>query len=209
MRLEARDISFKYGKGTRQILNHVTLTVEAGEKVGIMAPSGYGKTTLCKILAGYEKPDQGEVLLDGTPIRAFRGYSPVQMVWQHPELSVNPKRRLRTVTAEGDWSFEDTGERARIEAELGIRDEWKERFPVEVSGGELQRFCIARALGRRTKFLIADEMTTMLDLITQGQIWDFVLKELKRRDIGMIAVSHSPELLEKVCDRVVHLRTMN
>ena len=209
MRLEARDISFKYGEGTRQILNHVTLTVEAGEKVGIMAPSGYGKTTLCKILAGYEKPDQGEVLLDGTPIRAFRGYSPVQMVWQHPELSVNPKRRLRTVTAEGDWSFEDPGERARIEAELGIRDEWKERFPVEVSGGELQRFCIARALGRRTKLLIADEMTTMLDLITQGQIWDFVLKELKRRDIGMIAVSHSPELLEKVCDRVVHLRTMN
>ena len=205
MRLEARDISFKYGKGTRQILNHVTLTVEAGEKVGIMAPSGYGKTTLCKILAGYEKPDQGEVLLDGTPIRAFRGYSPVQMVWQHPELSVNPKRRLRTVTAEGDWSFEDTGERARIEAELGIRDEWKERFPVEVSGGELQRFCIARALGRRTKLLIADEMTTMLDLITQGQIWDFVLKELKRREMGMIAVSHSPELLEKVCDRVVRL----
>ena len=178
MRLEARDISFKYGEGTRQILNHVTLTVESGEKVGIMAPSGYGKTTLCKILAGYEKPDQGEVLLDSTPIRAFRGYSPVQMVWQHPELSVNPKRRLRTVTAEGDWSFEDTGERARIEAELGIRDEWKERFPVEVSGGELQRFCIARALGRRTKLLIADEMTTMLDLITQGQIWDFVLKEL-------------------------------
>ena len=205
MRLEARDISFKYGEGTRQILNHVTLTVESGEKVGIMAPSGYGKTTLCKILAGYEKPDQGEVLLDGTPIRAFRGYSPVQMVWQHPELSVNPKRRLRTVTAEGDWSFEDTGERARIEAELGIRDEWKERFPVEVSGGELQRFCIARALGRRTKLLIADEMTTMLDLITQGQIWDFVLKELKRREMGMIAVSHSPELLEKVCDRVVRL----
>ena len=205
MRLEARDISFKYGEGTRQILNHVTLTVEAGEKVGIMAPSGYGKTTFCKILAGYEKPDQGEVLLDGTPIRAFRGYSPVQMVWQHPELSVNPKRRLRTVTAEGDWSFEDTGERARIEAELGIRDEWKERFPVEVSGGELQRFCIARALGRRTKLLIADEMTTMLDLITQGQIWDFVLKELKRRGMGMIAVSHSPELLEKVCDRVVRL----
>lgn len=74
---------------------------------------------------------------------------------------------------------------------------------MEVSGGELQRFCIARALGRKTKLLIADEMTTMLDLITQGQIWDFVLKELKRREMGMIAVSHSPELLEKVCDRVV------
>ena len=189
MKLEAIDISFKYGKGSRQILDHVNLSVEPGEKVGIMAPSGYGKTTLCKILAGYERPDQGKVLVDGMPILKIRGYC--------------PKRRLSTVLAEGDWTFEDPGERARIEEGLGIRDEWKERFPVEVSGGELQRFCIARALGRKTKLLIADEMTTMLDLITQGQIWDFVLKELKRREMGMIAVSHSPELLEKVCDRVV------
>lgn len=205
MRLEARDISFKYGKGTSQILDHVNLTVEPGESVGIMAPSGYGKTTLCKILAGYERPDSGEVLVDGMPVLELRGYCPVQMVWQHPELSVNPKRRLSTVLEEGDWTFENPSERARIEAGLGIRDEWKDRFPVEVSGGELQRFCIARALGRRTELLIADEMTTMLDLITQGQIWDFVLKELKRREMGMIAVSHSPELLEKVCDRVVRL----
>ena len=145
MKLEAIDISFKYGKGSRQILDHVNLSVEPGEKVGIMAPSGYGKTTLCKILAGYERPDQGKVLVDGMPILKIRGYCPVQMVWQHPELSVNPKRRLSTVLAEGDWTFEDPGERARIEEGLGIRDEWKERFPVEVSGGELQRFCIARA----------------------------------------------------------------
>ena len=165
MKLEAIDISFKYGKGSRQILDHVNLSVEPGEKVGIMAPSGYGKTTLCKILAGYERPDQGKVLVDGMPILKIRGYCPVQMVWQHPELSVNPKRRLSTVLAEGDWTFEDPGERARIEEGLGIRDEWKERFP--------------------------------------GQIWDFVVKELKRREMGMIAVSHSPELLEKVCDRVV------
>lgn len=71
MRLEARDISFKYGKGTRQILDHVNLTVEPGESVGIMAPSGYGKTTLCKILAGYERPDSGEVLVDGMPVLSF------------------------------------------------------------------------------------------------------------------------------------------
>lgn len=107
MRLEARDISFKYGKGTRQILDHVNLTVEPGESVGIMAPSGYGKTTLCKILAGYERPDSGEVLVDGMPVLELRGYCPVQMVWQHPELSVNPKRRLSTVLEEGDWTFEN------------------------------------------------------------------------------------------------------
>ena len=137
MRLEARDISFKYGKGTRQILDHVNLTVEPGESVGIMAPSGYGKTTLCKILAGYERPDSGEVLVDGMPVLELRGYCPVQMVWQHPELSVNPKRRLSTVLEEGDWTFENPSERARIEAGLGIRDDWKDRFPVEISGGEL------------------------------------------------------------------------
>ena len=73
MRLEARDISFKYGKGTRQILDHVNLTVEPGESVGIMAPSGYGKTTLCKILAGYERPDSGEVLVDGMTVPGAAG----------------------------------------------------------------------------------------------------------------------------------------
>ena len=73
MKLEAIDISFKYGKGSRQILDHVNLSVEPGEKVGIMAPSGYGKTTLCKILAGYERPDQGKVLVDGMPILKIRG----------------------------------------------------------------------------------------------------------------------------------------
>ena len=200
--LEAENIFFSYQKGEPPVLKGVSLSVGPGERVGVLAPSGYGKTTLMKILAGYLQPDAGRVLVDGKPLPA-KGYCPVQMVWQHPELSVNPKRRLSTVLAEGDWTFEDPGERARIEEGLGIRDEWKERFPVEVSGGELQRFCIARALGRKTKLLIADEMTTMLDLITQGQIWDFVLKELKRREMGMIAVSHSPELLEKVCDRVV------
>ena len=228
MRLEARNLSFRYTNGTRQVLNHVELTVESGERVGIMAPSGFGKTTLCKILAGYERPDEGEVVLswrkteeagklrfgggnDGESlcsrrsIENIRGYCPVQMVWQHPELSVNPKRRLKTVLAEGDWPPGQSEFRERILRELGILKEWEERYPVEVSGGELQRFCIARALGARTELLIADEITTMLDLVTQGQIWSFLLKELKERGIGLIAVSHSPELLEKVCDRIVRL----
>ena len=134
MRLEARDISFKYGKGTRQILDHVNLTVEPGESVGIMAPSGYGKTTLCKILAGYERPDSGEVLVDGMPVLELRGYCPVQMVWQHPELSVNPKRRLSTVLEEGDWTFENPSERARI----GTWDPGRVERPVP-SGGLRRR----------------------------------------------------------------------
>ena len=120
MKLEARDISFRYGEGERQVLAHVDLTVESGERVGIMAPSGFGKTTLLKILAGYERPESGEVLLDGTPLERFRGYVPVQMIWQHPELSVNPARRLKTVLAEGDWPEDGGVMRGRIEKEMGL-----------------------------------------------------------------------------------------
>ena len=204
MRLEARDISFKYGKGTRQILDHVNLTVEPGESVGIMAPADTGRRRSARFWRGYERPDSGEVLVDGMPVLELRGYCPVQMVWQHPELSVNPKRRLSTVLEEGDWTFENPSERARIEAGLGIRTSGKtgSQWRSPAASSEIL-YC--ESLGRRTELLIADEMTTMLDLITQGQIWDFVLKELKRREMGMIAVSHSPELLEKVCDRVVRL----
>lgn len=206
MKLEAKNISFRYMDGGRQVLNHINLTVEEGERVGLMAPSGFGKTTLCKILSGYEKTDSGQVLLDGKPLLEYDGYCPVQMIWQHPELSVNPRRRLKTVLEEGDWTGElDDRELARIEEGLGIEEMWKDRFPVEVSGGELQRFCIARALGRGTKILLADEITTMLDLITQGQIWGFLLDETGRRNISLVAVSHSEDILSKICDRIVRL----
>lgn len=209
MKLEARDISFRYGEGERQVLAHVDLTVESGERVGIMAPSGFGKTTFLKILAGYERPESGEVLLDGTPLERFRGYVPVQMIWQHPELSVNPARRLKTVLAEGDWPEDGGVMRGRIEKEMGILEEWKERYPAEVSGGELQRFSIARALGQRTEILLADEITAMLDLITQRQIWSALLKETQSRGISLVAVSHSQELLEKICSRILHLSAIS
>ena len=199
MKLEAIDISFKYGKGSRQILDHVNLSVEPGEKVGIMAPSGYGKTTLCKILAGYERPDQGKVLVDGMPILKIRGYCPVQMIWQHPEQAVNPRVRMQTVLQEGDSISE------RVIEGLGIERDWCNRYPGELSGGELQRFCIARALGERTRFLIADEISTMLDPITQSQIWNFLLAEVKERKIGLLVVSHDEKLMEQVCDRIMRL----
>ncbi len=199
MILEARGISFRYGKDSRQILDDFSLKIESHERVGIVAPSGFGKTTFCKILAGYESPDRGEVLLDGKRLENYRGYCPVQMIWQHPEQVVNPRLRMREVLKEGDEISEE------IVRGLGIEEDWKNRFPAEVSGGEMQRFCIARALGKRTRFLLADEISTMLDLITQSQIWSFLVEEVERREIGLLAVSHSIELLERVCTRVCYL----
>lgn len=199
MVLEAKNISFRYGKESRQILNDFSLKIESHERVGIVAPSGFGKTTFCKVLAGYERPDQGEVLLDGKPLDAYRGYCPVQMIWQHPEQVVNPRLRMREVLKEGDDISQDI-----IEG-LGIEDDWKNRFPAEISGGEMQRFCIARALGKRTRFLLADEISTMLDLITQSQLWSFLIEEVERRKIGLLTVSHSMPLLEQVCTRICYL----
>ena len=199
MILEAKNISFRYGKDTRQILDHFSLQAKSHERVGIVAPSGFGKTTFCKILAGYERPDEGEVCLDGRPLSSYKGYCPVQMIWQHPEQAVNPRLRMRAVLAEGDEVEE------RIVRGLGIEEDWLNRYPAEISGGEMQRFCIARALGKRTRFILADEISTMLDLITQSQIWNFLIKETQNRGIGLLAVSHSMPLLESVCPRICNL----
>lgn len=199
MRLEARELSFRYDNGNRQILNKMSMTLESTDRLGLIAPSGFGKTTFCKILAGYEDPDSGEVLLDGKPLSAWKGYCPVQMIWQHPELSVNPRWKMGEVLKEGDQVEK------RIIDGLGIEPDWLNRYPSELSGGELQRFCIARALGQRTRFLLADEISTMLDLITQSQLWNFLLEEVKNREIGLLAVSHSEVLLERICTKIVRL----
>ena len=197
MILEAKNLSFRYEESGRKILDQFSLQVDSSERVGILAPSGFGKTTLCKILSGYEEPEAGTVLLDGKSLYSYKDYCPVQMIWQHPEQAVNPRLRMRTVIEEGDQVD------PKLIEKLGIEPDWLNRFPTELSGGELQRFCIARALGKRTRFLLADEISTMLDLITQSQIWHFLIEETERRGIGMIVVSHSPEPLEKVCSRVV------
>jgi len=206
MILEARDVSFGYGDGP-DILREVSFRLESGQRLGLMADSGFGKTTLCQILAGYERPRRGEILLDGLSLaeqeRRNGGYCPVQLLWQHPEQAVNPRRKMRTVLEEGD------GISQRITEGLGIRSQWLERYPGELSGGELQRFCIARALGERTRFLLADEMTAMLDLVTQSQIWTFLLEEVKERGLGLLVVSHSQALLERVCDGIIRLEQIN
>ena len=188
MILEARDVTFYYrGRRHTPVLENFSISVSSGERVGLKAPSGRGKTTLCRLLAGYEKPAKGQVLLDGRPVREYRGVCPVQMVWQHPETVVDPLLTLgKTLNEAG------AVEQRLLDA----------RFPSELSGGELQRFCLARALNPEVRFLLCDEISAMLDLVTQAQIWKFLLEEAQRRGLGMLVVSHDEALLEKVCTRV-------
>jgi len=125
------------------------------------------------------------------------GYNPVQLIYQHPQAAINPRRKLRETLNEA-WVPDDA-----LLSDMGIEKPWLDRYPTELSGGELQRFCIARALGPKTKYLIADEMSTMLDAITQAQIWERLLRILDGRNVGLLAVTHSMDLAGFVCTRVV------
>ena len=202
MQLRAENISFRYDRKSPWILKNVDLTLDAGERVALTGPSGCGKSTLSKILAGYLEPTEGQVLLDGKPLPT-RGYSPVQLIYQHPEQAVNPRWKMERTLKEC-WEPDE-----QLLRSMGIESEWLKRWPTELSGGELQRFCIARVLGPQTRFLVCDEITTMLDVITQAQIWELLLERAHERDLGMAVVTHNMALAEKVCSRIVSLPDIN
>lgn len=195
--LEARGVSFAY-PGGRRLFNGLDLRVEPGERVALTAPSGFGKTTLCRILAGYLMPDGGSVTVDGKPL-LNRGALPVQLIGQHPETMVDPRMRMRAIMEEAGPVSDE------VVQGLGIREEWMRRHPHELSGGELQRFCIARALAANPRYLICDETTAMFDAVAQVEIWRFLMDYTQRHGIGLVLVSHSPSLVERVATRVVKL----
>ena len=201
MRLEAKSVSFRYGKRQAWVLQNLNFCVEQGTCIGLSAPSGAGKSTLAMLLAGYLMPVGGAVLLNGKPLLP-QGVCPVQLIYQHPEQAVNPRWRLRRVLEESGQVQEE------LLHALGIEQEWLERFPIELSGGELQRFCVARALMSNASFLICDEMSTMLDVITQAQIWQVVTGEAKKRNIGIVVITHNDYLAGRLCSKVYDLRTL-
>ena len=202
MELTGRNISFKYSSGSRQILKDVDITIDNKKILGLFGDSGSGKSSLCKILAGHIKRYEGEVKLDGNEIPK-NGFNPVQLIYQHPEKVMNPKWKMHEVLEES-WDVPDS-----LLEDFGIQKSWLNRWPAELSGGELQRFSVLRSLNPKTKFLIADEMTTMLDAITQVQIFESVLKIVKERNMGLLVVSHDRDLMDIICDEVVYLDDIN
>ena len=116
---------------------------------------------------------------------------------------MNPKWKMNKVLNES-WNppkdLKDT---------FGLKDTWLTRWPNELSGGELQRFSILRALNPKTKFIIADEISTMLDAVTQVQIWEALINHCKANNIGILAVSHDEELLDVLCDDILLFNEIN
>ncbi len=195
--LELRKATFAYTQG-KPVFQNLSFSVSSNERLCLQAPSGFGKTTLCRALAGYLTLDLGEVLLDGAPVPRS-GVSPIQLIWQHPETALDPRLRIKDSLLEAGSLDQD------LLRTLGIHEEWLSRYPRELSGGEMQRCCIARALRTRPRFLIADEISTMLDAITQVTIWEAILQYCASYDAGLIMVSHSLALSQRIATRVLDL----
>ncbi len=202
MELKGSNISFKYPSSKEYILKDIDIHIDNTKIVGLVGDSGSGKSTLCKILAGYVNNFEGSVTLDGQDLPK-KEFCPVQLIYQHPEKVMNPKWKMNQVLDES-WMPDDN-----LLSEFGIQKSWMTRFPQELSGGELQRFSVLRALNPKTKIIIADEMTTMLDAITQVQIITSVINIVKQRNMGMLLVSHDMPLVNEICDEIIYLKDIN
>ncbi len=200
MELKGENLAFSYENG-KYIFENINIKIQSEERVVLFASSGFGKSTLGKILAGYENADRGRVTIEGEDLVA-KGFCPVQLIYQHPEKSVNPKWTIKKILSEGGDFQPDILEK------LDIPNDYLERYPFELSGGELQRICIARALKEETRFIIADEITTMLDTITQAKIWKFLLEEVQDRRIGLLVITHNQHLANRIATRVIDFEAL-
>ena len=200
--LSVDKLSFSYD-GKKEILKDISLDLNRGEILGLMAPSGFGKSTLGKAMAGYLKVGRGKITVDGVDINDLSGFLPVQMVHQAPEKNVNIRWKVEKILNEG-WQVDRD-----VKEKFGIEESFLKKFPTELSGGELQRICIARVLSSDTKYLIADEVTTMLDSITQAQICHLLKHFAKEHGLGILFISHNGALIDAISDRKIYLKEIN
>jgi peptide/nickel transport system ATP-binding protein len=209
MTLAARGIVAGYRGGIR-VLDGVDLIVEPGAVIGLAGPSGCGKSTLARVLALLHAPWGGAVEIDGDRARGVRYRAPrelrtaVGVMFQNPRLAVDPRLPLREIVAEpllATGRRHDPAWEGELHERVGLTAELLGRQPHEVSDGQLQRACLARALVLRPRYLICDEMTAMLDASTTAALVG-VVAEQARGGTGVLAVSHDEELLSVWADRV-------
>ncbi|MFI8453434.1 ABC transporter ATP-binding protein [Streptomyces erythrochromogenes] len=211
--LELKDITAGYDRRAPAVRG-AHLSLHPGESLGLLGPSGCGKSTLARVAALLHRPDRGTVTLDGHAVTGFGHRAPcslrtaVGVVFQQPRLAADPRLRLRDLVAE---PLRATGRRteaaarvAELAQRVGLGADLLARRPHEVSDGQLQRACLARALVLRPRWLVCDEMTAMLDASTTAALVAVVEEYRAGTGAGLLAVGHDPVLLERWCGRTVH-----
>ncbi len=192
----------------------VELEVRRGETLGVVGESGSGKSTVARCIVRLIDPTSGEVLIDGrniakmsqSELRSYRRN--VQVVFQDPYRSLNPRRTVGQSIVEGPMNFgtphEEALARARDLMEIvGLSPNALDRFPHQFSGGQRQRICIARALAMEPKVLIADEAVSALDVSVQAQVLKLLDDVRSRFDLAMLFITHDLRVAAQICDRIM------
>lgn len=208
--LEAQHLSYRFSAQSPWIIKDFNFTLKSGEIVGLMGTSGQGKTTIGKLLSGYLDPTQGQVTLSSLPLPK-KCFSPVQMITQSPELAMNPKWKIKKIISEGGLGNQSHHDLS----EWQIDSSWLERYPHQLSGGELQRVALARVaqdnatFNNALRFLICDEITAMLDAPTQAKLWQTILQKAETHQWGILIISHDEALLKKLTHKIVVLSNLS
>jgi peptide/nickel transport system ATP-binding protein len=195
----------------------VSLTLRRGETLGVVGESGSGKSTLARCVIRLLDPDGGEVLLENADIAHMRERSlrplrrRIQMVFQDPFSSLNPRETVAEILVAGPKSFgEDVGEARLRAAEMlrlvGLNPETMQRFPHEFSGGQRQRIGLARALMLKPDVLIADEPVSALDVTVQAQVLKLLDDVRRQMNLAMLFITHDMRVAAEVCHRVMVMR---
>lgn len=201
-----------------ELVRGVSFAVAPGECLGILGESGSGKSTMGRVLCGLLKPDSGEAVLDGVSVYASRAgrqnlQNKLSIVFQDYTTSANPRFRIRDIIGEGltvqerreGKKLDRKAETSRLLALVGLPADFADRFPHELSGGQLQRICIARAVACKPEIILFDEAISSLDAHTQVQVMD-LLRELKDRlGLTYIFITHDLTSITYLCDDVLFL----
>jgi peptide/nickel transport system ATP-binding protein len=200
--------AFGFLKSEVRAVRNVSFSVERGEVYGLAGESGSGKSTIARMIMGLEKPDAGEILIDGEGLaKTGRHHSRhVQMVFQNPGSSLNPRRTVGQSVAVPLDAHDFPGNRRQRISELlemvQLPANFAERFPHELSGGQKQRVAIARALAVAPKLVVLDEPTSALDVSVQARVIDLLVDLGRRLDLTFLFISHDLSLMRNFAGRV-------
>lgn len=208
--LEIQGLSKRYG--AVQAVKDISFTMERGDILGIVGESGCGKTTLLRLISGLESSDSGQVLLHGRPLTVKRSrddYRAMQMIFQDAAGSFHPRRRIADTIQDSVRSLLGRNSRADIPAlcaMVGLAPELARRYPRDLSGGQCQRFAIARAMAAGPELLLCDEVTSALDTATQARILELIRTLCRENRMAAVFVSHDLAVVGSLCSRVLVMK---